>query len=289
MYSFENTGALAVGAASGIGRAMALEMARRGARVMAADIDTAGARRTADLINEAGGHAAAVGCDVTDTASLSAAVVAAEDFLGAIDLSLNTAGVLLSGNPEDIPLPEWERIFQINLFGAVRLNERVLPGMMAREQGYIVNTASVAGLHPFAITRVPYAASKAALISMSENLAIYLKPRGVRVSCLCPGPTATPIGGRASSWTDGLPMIGPGRDYELLTSRRAAGIFCDGVEREQVIILSHESITLKYLQRWAATPDGAIAERVAQYAAGDNGLPEVDLSDPDILEAFRDS
>ena len=174
------------------------------------------------------------------------------------------------------------------MFGAARLNELVLPKMIARAQGYIVNTASVAGLHPFAITRVPYAASKAALISMSENLAIYLKPKGVQVSCLCPGPTVTPIGGKSSTWTEGVQMVGPGRDYSLMTPQRTAQVFCDGMEAEDVIILAQERITLDYMRRRAASPDNFIYERIVQYACGDDGLPKIDFSDPEIAEALKD-
>jgi NAD(P)-dependent dehydrogenase (short-subunit alcohol dehydrogenase family) len=288
MFSFNNVNALVVGAASGIGRALAIEFARRGARIAVADIDQAGAARTATHIREAGGTATSVSCDVTDAAALAVAVRSAEEFLGSIDVCANAVGVLLSGNPEDIPVAEWERIFQVNVFGAARLNELLLSRMIARGSGYIVNTASVAGLHPFAITRIPYAASKAALISMSENLAIYLKPRGVRVSCLCPGPTATPIGGRSKEWTQGLPIVGPGRDYVLMTAQRTAQVFCDGMERERVIIPSQERISLGYMQRHAASPDQFVYERIGQYASGDDGLPKIDLSDPDIAEAFKD-
>jgi NAD(P)-dependent dehydrogenase (short-subunit alcohol dehydrogenase family) len=287
MFSFDGANALVVGAASGIGRALALEFSRRGARVTAADIDAAGAAQTAKQINASGGRASSVSCDVTDATSVAAAITAAEDFLGSIDVCANAVGVLLSGHPEDIPLPEWERIFQVNLFGAARLNALVLPKMIARANGYLVNTASVAGLHPFAITRIPYAASKAALISMSENLAIYLKPKGVRVSCLCPGPTATPIAASASAWTENIPLLGPGSDYLLLTAPRSAKLFCDGMEAERVIILAQEGISLSYMQRFAASPEAFIDERIDQFARGEHGLPKIDLSDPEIAEAFK--
>jgi len=287
MYSFDGANVLVVGAASGIGRALALELSQRGARIAAVDIDEAGAASTARLIDEAGGEATGLGCDVTDAGSLEAAVAAGGDFLGSIDVSVNAVGVLLSGYPEDIPIAEWERIFQVNLFAAARLNALVLPGMLERGRGYIVHTASVAGLHPFAITRVPYAASKAALVSMSANLAIHLKPKGIRVSCLCPGPTVTPIAGRASSWTEGAPMLGPGRDYALMTAQATARVFCDGMEAERVIVLAQERATLGYMQRFAASPDGFVHEKIGQYVSGDDGLPRIDLSDPEIADAFK--
>jgi len=288
MFTFDGANALVVGAAGGIGRALAIEFSRRGSRVAAADLDAAGAAATAAEIDSSGGCATSVGCDVTDAASLSAAVAAAEAFLGDLDIAANTAGVLLSGNPEDIPVQEWQRIFAVNLFGAVRLNELVLPKMLARGSGYIVNTASVAGLYPFAVTRVPYAASKAALILMSENLAISLRPRGVRVSCLCPGPTATPIGGRSREWTEGLKVVGPGRDYTLQSAPRAAQVFCDGMAAGRVIISSEEAVSSQYVQRHAASPDDFILERIGQYACGDYGLPQIDFADPEIMAALHD-
>ncbi len=287
MFSFENANALVVGGAGGIGRALALEYAQRGARVAVADIDEEGALETAALIKAAGGYSLGLACDVTDAVSLTATVASAEESLGSIDISCNAVGVLLSGNPEDIPLAEWERVFRINVFGAARLNELVLPKMLERGQGYIVNIASVAGLTPFAVTRIPYAASKAALISMSENLAIYLKPKGIRVSCLCPGPTATPIGTRSNDWTEGLQVVGPGGDYSLMLPQQAARIFCDGMEAGQVVILSHRDTTRGYMQRHASSPEQFIDERIEQFAEGDYGLPDIDLSDPGIVSALR--
>lgn len=287
MFSFANTNAFVIGAASGIGRAMALELAKRGARVAAADLDEAGVCDTAASINSLGGSAIGLQCDINDLPSLDRAVNTAEDWLGAIDVSVNAVGVLLSGYPEDIPISEWERIFQTNLLGAARLNSLLMAKMIARSYGYIVNTASVAGLYPFAITRIPYAASKAALISMAENLAIYLKPRGVRVSCLCPGPTITSISSSATNWTEGIPTLGPGSDYALITAQRSAEVFCDGMAAEKVIILAQEQITTDYLRSFAAGPDDFIDARITQYAHEDHGLPQIDFADPEIAAALK--
>ena len=287
MFSFKDRAALLVGAGNGIGRSLAQEFARRGARVVAADIDAEGAAETAQLIRDAGGEAESVACDLTDPASVASAVESAEEFLGAIDVAANTAGLLLSGNPEDIPPEEWERIFGVNLIGATRLNHIVMPKMIERGDGYIVNTASVAGLFPFAANRLPYASSKAALLSMCENLAIYLRPKGVRVSCLCPGPTATAIRGGMRTWSDDVVMRGPGREFLLMSPGKAANIFCDGMEAEKVVILSHPPATLDLMRRFAASPEAFLMERIGQFACGDAGLPAPDLSDPEIAEAMR--
>ncbi len=190
-FTFEGKAVLIIGGGQNIGRAVALEFASRGARIAVADINQQGADETASLIIANGGEATGIACDVTSEQSIASTIAAAEDFLGPIDVHMNNAGILHSGNPEDFPPAEWERMFNINFFGAVRANAVILPKMIARGQGYIVNTASFAGLYPYATNRIPYAASKAALVSMSENLALYCEPLGIRVSCLCPGPTMT--------------------------------------------------------------------------------------------------
>jgi NAD(P)-dependent dehydrogenase (short-subunit alcohol dehydrogenase family) len=292
MYSFENKKALLVGAGSGIGRAVALELSRRGVQTVVADIDAQGAAGTAGMIDEAGGRALALTCDVTDDASVARAVREAEGFLGTIDIAVNTAGVLLNGNPEDIPLPEWERIFGVNVFGAARLVEHVLPPMLARGAGYVVTTASVAGLYPFATSRIPYAASKAALISLSQNLAIYLRPRGIRVSCLCPGPTVTSITDTMKTWSDNVTLRGPGSHLRLMPAGEAAAIFCDGMAADRFLIASHEPETTELLRQFAASPDNFLYEKIGRFACSENGLPNVDPTDPAIagaLEALKTS
>lgn len=271
-FSFENKNALIIGAGRNIGRAIALEFARRGARVAAADIDKDGAAETAQLINAAGGQAIGIGCDVTSEDSVNDAVAAAEAFLGHIDIHMNNAGILHSGNPEDFPAQEWERMFNINFFGAVRANAVVMPKMIARGQGYIVNTASFAGLYPYATNRIPYAASKAALISMSENMAIYLLPKGIRVSCLCPGPTMTTAVIGMKPWSDNVIMRGPGNTLTVKSQETVAAILADGMCAARIIIATHEE-GYDTLQQRAAAPDAFINKKIEEFAAGNSGLP----------------
>jgi short-subunit dehydrogenase len=104
------------------------------------------------------------------------------------DIVMNNVGAIMNGNPEDVPIGEWERIISLNLMSVVRSNAVWLPKLLARGRGHIVNTASFAGLFPYATSRMPYVVSKAGVIALSESLALYLHPQGIRVSCLCPGP-----------------------------------------------------------------------------------------------------
>lgn len=272
MFSFESKNAFIIGAGRNIGRVIALEFARRGARVAVADIDESGAEETAQLIRGAGGKATGIGCDVMNEASVRDAVSEAERFLGDIDVHMNNAGIIHSGNPEDFPAAEWERMFSVNFFGAVRANAVVLPKMITRGQGYIVNTASFAGLYPYATNRIPYAASKAALVSMSENLAVYLAPKGIRVSCLCPGPTMTTSTVGMKPWSENVVMRGPGSNLAVKSQEHAAKVLADGMCAERVIIPTHEE-GWEIVQRRGASPDKFIKRKIEEFARGETGLP----------------
>jgi NAD(P)-dependent dehydrogenase (short-subunit alcohol dehydrogenase family) len=272
MFTFENKGAFIIGAGRNIGRVIALEFARRGARVAVADIDRSGADETAQMITAAGGKATGIACDVMSEGAVRDAVNEAEHYLGNIDIHMNNAGIIHSGNPEDFPASEWERMFSVNFFGAVRANALVLPKMIARGEGYIVNTASFAGLFPYATNRIPYAASKAALISMSENLAVYLLPKGIRVSCLCPGPTMTTSTVGMKPWSDNVIMRGPGSNLTVKSQEHAANVLADGMCAGRVIIPTHEE-GWEIVRRRGASPENFIRQKMEEFARGDSGLP----------------
>lgn len=272
MFGFEDKNALVIGAGQNIGREIAREFARRGAKVVAADINKAGAEETAALIVGADGEAAGIACDVSSEESVARALAEAERFLGPIDIHMNNAGLLHSGNVEDFPPAEWERMFNVNFFGAVRANAVVLPKMIARKSGYIVNTASFAGLYPYAINRAPYAASKAALISMSQNMAIQLLPLGIQVSCLCPGPTMTTSVHGMKPWSDNVIMRGPGADLAVKSQEEVARILADGMSAGRILIPTHEK-GWETMRDYAASPDDFIRGKIADFAAGRSGLP----------------
>jgi NAD(P)-dependent dehydrogenase (short-subunit alcohol dehydrogenase family) len=269
---FEDQRALIYGAARGIGRAVALEFARRGAAVAIADIDQAGAEETAQAIAGAGGDAIAVACDVRSDASVRAAADEATRRFGDVDIVMNNVGVILSGHPEDIPVAEWQRILDLNLLSTVRSLEVFLPRMLARGRGYIVNTASFAGLYPYATNRIPYAASKAAVVALTEGLALHLLPRGVRVSCLCPGPVATRVSEGMKSWSADAVMRGPGSQFRLLMPEEVAVTLADGMRDGRVMIPSHDEV-FDVMREHAEAPDRFLHARLAAFARGENGLP----------------
>lgn len=276
---FGGANALIFGGAKGIGKAVAEEWARRGAHVAVADIDHAAASETAGAISASGGRAFPLSADVTSDSSVAAAVTAAEAGFGQIDILMNNVGAALNGHPEDIPMSEWRRITELNYFGTIRAIALLLPKMLARRSGFIVNTASFAGLYPYAASRIPYAASKSAVISLSQSLALYLEPQGIRVSCLMPGPVMTDIMSSMTSWTDDCPLRGPGAELEMIMPEELALTLADGMADGQILIPSHrEAWTI--IRRWADNPDHFIRSKIRDFESGDTGRPGMP---PDIL------
>jgi NAD(P)-dependent dehydrogenase (short-subunit alcohol dehydrogenase family) len=274
MAPFAGNAALIYGGGKGIGRAVAQEFARRGARVAIADLHLDAAEEAVALIVAEGGKAIALKCNVLSDDSVRDTAYAAEAALGDIHIEMNNVGGMLNGHPEDIPMAEWQRMMDINYFAAVRGVQHFLPKMLARGSGHIVNTTSFAGLYPYAASRIPYAAAKAAVIAMSESLAVYLEPQGVRVSCLMPGPVMTGVLDTMTSWTPGCPMRGPGAELELKLVEEVAITLADGM-RDGKILIPSDPKAWEIVQRWAASPDGFIKGKIDEFARGETGRPSV--------------
>jgi NAD(P)-dependent dehydrogenase (short-subunit alcohol dehydrogenase family) len=284
MTAFAGKTALIIGAGQNIGRRIAQEWSRRGARVAVADISGNGAEETAAILRSAGAEAIGLRCDVTDDASVLATIDAAEAALGPLDIHMNNAGLLAGGNPEDLPVSEWQRMFDVNLFGMVRANNIVVPRMMARGSGHIVNTASFAGLYPFAASRVHYAASKAAVVSMSENLALYLMQFGIKVSCLCPGPVMTTSPDAMKHFSESYVMRAPGSHLQVMSQQDTARVLSDAMEQGRIIIPTHQEAWPTLKER-AADPDAFIAKKHAEFVAGDTGKPGITS---EVIASVRD-
>ncbi|AYJ85280.1 SDR family oxidoreductase (plasmid) [Sphingomonas paeninsulae] len=184
---------------------------------------------------------------------------------GDIDILMNNVGVLASGKPEDIPISEWERILNLNLMSAIRAIHQLIPGMIARGHGHIINTASFAGLFPYAWDRLPYVASKAAMIGVSEGLSLYLQPQGVGVTCLCPGPVRTAIGSTIRSWTPGIAPRGPGAQYAVMEPDAVGDLLADAVEANRFFVPTDEQVREPMLRR-ADNPDLFLTGQIALLA-----------------------
>ncbi len=283
---FPQANALIFGGAKGIGKAIVMEWVQRGARVAIADIDEAAANETAAEIASIGGMAFGIHANVLSDESVLSAARSVEAKWGEIDIVMNNVGGMLNGHPEDIPLSEWQRIMDLNYFAAVRSIQHFLPGFLARGAGFIVNTASFAGLYPYAASRIPYAAAKAAVIAMTENLAIYAEPLGVRVSCLIPGPVATGVLESMTNWTQDCPMRGPGAQTQLMLPQRVAVKLADGM-RDGHILIPSDDVAWDIVRRWADSPDDFIRSRIEEFARGETGRPMIDEDVRKILSGMQ--
>lgn len=179
--------AVITGGASGIGRATALALARNGVDVVIADVNETRLAETRDALAAAGRRALAVRCDVSRDEDVERLATEAIDAMGRVDILMNNAGVILRGALERIEVADWEWSFGINVLGVVRGVRALLPHMLERGSGHIVNTASIAGLVALTGEGAPYVSSKFAVVGLTEALALYARPRGVGVSLLCPG------------------------------------------------------------------------------------------------------
>ncbi len=184
--------AVITGGGGGIGGATCERFAREGARVAVLDRNAEAARALAARITAAGGEAIALGCDISDRASVDAAVQAVGDRLGPIDILVNCAGWDVF-KPFTTTVPdEWERLIAINLVGALHMHHAVLPGMVERNAGRIVNIASDAARVGSSGEAV-YAACKGGLVALSKTLAREHARHNITVNVVCPGVTETPL------------------------------------------------------------------------------------------------
>jgi len=185
MGAFDGLACIVTGGGSGIGLATARHLAARGADVAALDL------------RPGGGHegVVAVEADVTDQASVDAAVGTVTERFGGIDILVNNAGIGAAGTVEENPDDEWRSVFDVNVLGMVRMARAALPHLRRSKAPAVVNTCSIA-----AVTGLPeracYSASKGAVLSLTLAMAADLLDDGVRVNCVCPGTIDTPWVGR---------------------------------------------------------------------------------------------
>ncbi|WDZ84060.1 SDR family oxidoreductase [Micromonospora cathayae] len=238
------------GGAGGIGAALGRRFVAEGAAVVVlADLDADAAHAVAAAIGPA---ARGVGLDATDAAQVAALVTEVETRYGRIDLFCANAGVA-TGRGLDAEDADWERSWQVNVVAHVYAARAVLPGMLARGEGYLLHTCSAAGLLT-AVGDAPYTATKHAAVGFAEWLAITYRDRGIRVSALCPQGVDTPM--LADGLAEGhlgarvIAASGP-----VLTPDAVADATVTGLAEERFLILPHPEVA-DYARRRADDPDG---------------------------------
>jgi NAD(P)-dependent dehydrogenase (short-subunit alcohol dehydrogenase family) len=226
--------AVVTGGAAGIGRALVRKFAAEGARVVVADLDADGAIEVAAEIGGIG-----VPVDVGDESSVCSLVERAEKEYGPVDLFCSNAGIFLPGDV-DVPNEQWQRIWEINVLSHLYAARAVLPSMLERGEGYLLNTASAAGL----LTQIgsgPYAVTKHAAVGMAEWLSVTYGDRGIKVSVLCPQAVRTAM-------TAGVEEGGVAGVDGMLEPEAVADCVVEGLGDERFLILPHPSVA-EYMQR----------------------------------------
>jgi NAD(P)-dependent dehydrogenase (short-subunit alcohol dehydrogenase family) len=240
MRSFKDRVCVITGAGSGIGRALALALAERGARLALSDIDLASVQATAGDCRERGVQAHAARLDVADRGAVFAHADAVAREFGAVHLVVNNAGVALAGTVLDTPVEDYEWLMAINFWGVVYGTKAFLPHLIASGEGHLVNISSVFGL--FSVGgQSAYNASKFAVRGFTEALAQEMRMAGhpVKVSCVHPGGVRTAIArsARTNSKLSPEELDRQFRRIARISPQRAARSILRGVQRGQARIL----------------------------------------------------
>lgn len=192
MNILKNKVAIITGGASGIGRATAQLFADEGAQVAILDINDSAGIQVANKINSNGGNAIFIHCDVTKADQCKNAVEETVKIYGGVDILFNNAGIIRRANVLATTDEEWERIMAINVKSVFLMCKYVIPIMERSGKGSIINTASGWGLKG-GEKAVAYCASKGAVVNMTRAMAIDHGPKNIRINCVCPGDTDTPM------------------------------------------------------------------------------------------------
>lgn len=249
MERLEGRVALVTGGGSGIGRAVAKALSAEGVKLAVADINGGTAQSVAAEIVAAGGAAIGIAADVGNDDAFERLKTAIFDRFGRIDIVMNNVGGITRGLPEHIPLEEWQRVLNTNLLSLVRSNLTFLPLLIAQGEGHIVNTASFAGLYTYSYDRQPYAAAKAAIVQISEGLLLYLKPKGIGVTCLCPGPVLTNIMSSLRTFGPETQTRTPGPMFKLKEPGEVGAQVVDAIRRNRFMLPTHEEVRDLLIQR----------------------------------------
>ena len=268
------TVAVVTGGASGIGRATAAELARRGAHgVVLADLHDERLAEAREEIGALGAQVVTVHCDVSRDDDVERLRDTALAELDRVDIVMNNAGVAMLGPPEVLTMDEWNWILQINLYGVIRGVRAFLPHLLERGSGHVVNTASVAGLFAYSWDHPAYITAKHGVVGLTESLALYLRPNGIGVSLLCPSRVATNIGDTAriadnadmAAWLDHeMPLEEP------ITPDVVGGLVADAIRDDRFLVLTSPDVIGAAIAARGADPDAFVAAQIERLPSPPN-------------------
>jgi len=236
MSPFRDSIAIVTGGASGIGRALCEELARRGAVVVVTDVNEAGARSVAESIASEGGRASSKALDVRDAEAVKRVVEETAAAHGRLDYMFNNAGLAVTGEVRDLSLEHWRKVVDVNLWGVIHGIAAAYPLMVRQRSGHIVNIASLAGLLGIPCSS-PYATTKFAVVGLSQSLRAEAEDLGVKVSAVCPSYIQTRIFEAStyvgSSKEDVLSLL----SFKMMEVGEAVRQILRGVERNRALIV----------------------------------------------------
>jgi NAD(P)-dependent dehydrogenase (short-subunit alcohol dehydrogenase family) len=290
--------AVVTGAASGIGFALAKAFARAGCNVVLADVDASALAQAAAAVKASGAEgveALEVVCDVSDASAVEELADAAFERFGAVHVLCNNAGVVSQGDHWTGPISIWQWVVGVNFWGVVYGVRAFLPRMMEQGSGYIVNTASIAGLYPgFGLS---YDATKHAVVALTEGLYRECRQQGrpIGVSVLCPGWVRTAILDAERNWPDSLgaaPAQLPGSDVVRKHVQRAidegtppaavADLVLESIRQERFWIFPNPDFLEICVKRWDDIAEGLDPVLMRDVP----GLPPVEQLMADVLESL---
>jgi NAD(P)-dependent dehydrogenase (short-subunit alcohol dehydrogenase family) len=247
------------GAASGIGRAAALAVARRGGRLFLTDINAAGLEETAALAREAGGEVAASrALDISSYEAVKAFADEIQAAHGAMQVVMNIAGIALYAAVEDTTHRHWQKLIAVNLWGPIHGIECFLPGMIQARRGHIVTVSSASGIMG-APVHAAYAAAKFGLVGISEVLRYDLKRHNLGVTVVCPGAVDTPLKNTVEILgvdpnSPGVKTLKARFSGHAVSPERVAGQILRAIEKEQFLVITSFDIKLLYFLKRFVPP-----------------------------------
>jgi len=255
------------GAAKGIGAALATRFAQKGANVVLADTDRESLESVATAVN-----GFAVACDVTIEKDIQNLVAAAEDRYGSVDLFCSNAGLIKEepGHAASSSNEDWQLCWQIHVMAHVYAARAVLPSMIERGGGYLLNMCSAAGLLN-QIGNAAYSTTKHAAVGFAESVAITHQHQGIKVSVICPQYVATPLLGYSDNHVEDLPA-------GTITPDDVAEAVLEGIRQEKFLILPHPEVA-KYIQFKSADYDKWLSSMVKLRGKVVSELGSVDVKE----------
>ena len=273
---FQEKTALITGAASGIGRATALELAALGADLIITDIHEPRLRNVQDEIHTLGRNCKTILADISvknSVASLAQEALASSE---KIDILFNNAGIMSLGEVHKLTLEDWERMVDINMWGPVRLTHALLPHFIKNRSGHIITTSSIAGLVATP-GMVPYSLTKSGIVGFSESMRSELKGHGIRVSVVCPGPVFTNLSETGIYGSNAARAFASAGKFmaSILTPEKAARIIVQGIRKNKAhIVLPFWAKLYWYLKRCSSRLMDKITTLTWQWYGKREGLIE---------------